>query len=203
MGGELEETIRRLRELASRKPLSPEELEEAKKLMSRLREFGFTNREVSILTDGGWSEPTVKLYTRGTRVVDPSLRNNVIGLLGEIVDRGLGVEDIERVALFLREIESRGIKLSDIISFIEDVKRSRADIKSVIDVFMEIKRVGISIDSLKDILSYRTRLESMGITIDGLEKLLKISERFGGYTKVLNAIELYGEMEKIRSEIDS
>jgi len=202
MVGELEETIRRLRELASRKPLSPEELEEAKKLMSRLRELGFTNREVSQLTDGGWSEPTVKLYTRGTRVVDPSPRDNVISLLGEIVDRGLGVEDIERVAVFLREMESRGIKLSDVISFIDDAKKSGTDIKSVIDAFMEVKKAGLSTNSLKDILSYRTRLESMGITIDGLEKLLEISERLGGYTEVLKAIELYGEIEEIKSEID-
>jgi len=32
--------------------------------MRRLRGMGFTNLEISRLTDGGWSEHTVKVYTR-------------------------------------------------------------------------------------------------------------------------------------------
>ncbi|HEY6882410.1 MAG TPA: hypothetical protein VI278_00050 [Nitrososphaeraceae archaeon] len=37
----------------------------AKDLMASLKEAGYTNKEILILTGEKWSEPTVKLYTRG------------------------------------------------------------------------------------------------------------------------------------------
>ena len=42
--------------------------------MARLKEMEFTNKEISDLTNGSWSEPTIKLYTRGVGVKDPTLR---------------------------------------------------------------------------------------------------------------------------------
>jgi len=199
---EIEDVIRRLRELSLKKPLSSEELEEAKRLMSRLREFGFTNREVSILTGGGWSEPTVKLYTRGTRVLDPSPRDKAIALLGEIVDRGLSIKDIEKSVQFIREIESRGLRLGDVISLVEDVKRFGEDIKGIVEMFIKLKSSGIDINILKSILSYRAELESMGIDIDILKKLCNVVKRFGGLEGVLSSIELYESINGIRAEID-
>ena len=49
-----EKIIKELLTLATMKPLSPGDVARAKMLMKELRQQGFTNREVSELTDGGW-----------------------------------------------------------------------------------------------------------------------------------------------------
>ena len=54
--------VHQLQDLAGKPPILPENLTRAKQLMRGLRQIGFTNMEVSELTNGGWSESTVKLY---------------------------------------------------------------------------------------------------------------------------------------------
>ena len=78
---ELERVITELINLGRRKPLPTRDLEKAKQFMRRLREMGYTNAEISELTDGCWSESTAKLYTRGTTVEDPGPKKRATELL--------------------------------------------------------------------------------------------------------------------------
>jgi len=91
----LEDIVRELLSLAKRKPLKGEDLVRAKELMARLKEMGFTNKEISDLTNGGWSEPTIKLYTRGVGVKDPTPKENTLKILSQMVDEGLTLKDVE------------------------------------------------------------------------------------------------------------
>jgi len=73
-----EDILRELCLLAKRKPLKGEDLARAKELMVRLRKMGFTNTDISGLTNGGRSEPTIKVYTMGTSIKNSSLKEGVL-----------------------------------------------------------------------------------------------------------------------------
>jgi hypothetical protein len=62
----LEDIASQLLLLSKRQPLRDDDLSRAKDLVRSLKEAGYTNKEISTLTDEKWSEPTVKLYTRGS-----------------------------------------------------------------------------------------------------------------------------------------
>lgn len=78
--------------LSLRKPLEGSDLSRAKQLMGILREAGYTNQQVSELSNGAWTEPTIKLYTRGVEVRDSSLKQNEVKLIAEMVRRGLSFD---------------------------------------------------------------------------------------------------------------
>ena len=63
--------------------------------MGILREAGYTNQQVSELSNGAWTETTIKLYTRGVEVRDSSIKQNEVKLIAEMVRRGLSFEEVE------------------------------------------------------------------------------------------------------------
>jgi len=113
MGGGLEDIISELSSLARRRPLRDDELKRAKELMIKLREAGFTNAEISELTGGGWSESTVKSYTRGVGVRDPSPRESAWGTLSQMVNMGLTLKDVEVAISVKKSLDSRGVGLEE------------------------------------------------------------------------------------------
>lgn len=52
--------------------------------MASLKEAGYTNKETSILTREKWTEPTVKLYRRGTNTKDSPLKDSVSKVIAMI-----------------------------------------------------------------------------------------------------------------------
>lgn len=81
--------------LSTRQPLKGNDLAKAKEQMGVLREAGYTNKETSDLTNGAWSESTIKLYTRGVEVKDSTPKQNAVGTLTEIAGLGLSLSDVE------------------------------------------------------------------------------------------------------------
>jgi hypothetical protein len=64
--------------------------------MVTLREAGYTNQQVSELTNGAWTESTIKLYTRGVEIKDSSIKQNEVNLIAEMVKRRLSFDDVQR-----------------------------------------------------------------------------------------------------------
>ena len=200
MSMELENVIAELRALARRKPLPKEELERAKELMAELRAMGFTNKEISELTDGGWSEFTVKLYNRGVEVEDPSPKKSSIHLLGELVDKGLGLEDVGKTIAVIRMLEEMGVTLEEVLALISDSKRLRVDVRKLLTTFKELSESGLSITDAGNALKFRAELESLGITMNQLREFLNISRKYGGVKGVFKAINAYKELKDLEVE---
>ncbi len=198
---EMEEIIRELLSLAGRKPLSKADLSRAKRLMVKLREMGFTNSQISDLTDGGWSEATVKLYTRGVTVKDPSPKADASKLLVEMVNRGLTLNDVELSISIKVDSDAKGVSLEDISSLLEEVKRSKVSVKDLLQIYGGLKDSGLSIIQLSQWLSYRSELEDAGFTLDGLKKVYEASKNYGSYIEVLEAINTYGSHKTIEAEV--
>jgi len=82
---QVEGLVKQLLDLGARKPLTRVEVAQSKKLMITLKEGGYTNEEISKLTRGAWAESTVKLYTRGVKVLDTSEKDQLASAILELV----------------------------------------------------------------------------------------------------------------------
>ncbi len=70
----IQEAIKELQVLSLRKPLEGSDLSDFQLM-------------------GAWTEPTIKLYTRGVEVKDSSLKQNEVKLIAEMVRRGLSFDE--------------------------------------------------------------------------------------------------------------
>ena len=198
----LEEVIRELLKLAGRKPLSGEDLKRAKRLMAELKGMGFKNREIAELTKEGWSEATVKLYTKGVKVKDPSPKNTALNLLGELVERGLTLKDIEEAVEVTRKCEERGLTLEDALNLLDEAKSAGLKVEDAIRTFREMKEGGSTFEALREALAYKAELESKGLSLEDLRRLSDALKKLGGYTKALEALEAYGGVEAVKAEAE-
>jgi DNA repair exonuclease SbcCD ATPase subunit len=201
MGGELEGIVRELLSLARRKPLKGDDIARVRELMVRLREMGFTNMEISELTDGGWSEPTVKLYTRGATVKDPSPKENALRVLSQMIAAGLTLEDIEVAVSVKSDLEAKGVSLGDVSSLVEEARKSKMSLRDLVQTYKALKDSGLSAAQLAEALSYKSRLEEAGFTIEGLKEIYTASKAYGGYSGLIKAMNVYGSLESIEAEV--
>ena len=201
MGEVFEDVVRELLLLARRKPLRGRDLARAKELMVRLREMGFTNAEVSELTNGGWSEPTIKVYTRGTTVRDSSLKEGVLRTLSRMISMGLNIKDIEAAISIKADLDARGLALEDVLNFLEEVKKSKVELKQLLQTYKTLRSSGLQISQLPEVLLYKSKLEGLGLTIDGLREVYRVSEAFGGFNGLIKAVDTYGTLQAMEAEV--
>jgi len=182
------------------KPLSAEKLTKAKKLMRQLREAGLTNEEVSQLTNQIWRKDTIKLYTRGAEVNDPAPKKRAMELLGELIDRGMTLEEVERALSVRKGLETREVSVDDVSSFLDDTKKSKIDMKDILRVYRETKDSGLTLEQLTTLRDYRSQLEAAGIKTHGLITIYETSKGYGGYDKVMEALKTYGSVTSLTRE---
>ena len=197
---EIEEVLKELLELGKMKPLSKEKLTKAKKLMRQLRGAGFTSEGISQLTNQTWSKDTIKLYTRGTEVNDPAPKERAMELLGELVARGMTLEEVERALSVRKGLETRGVSVDDVSSFLDDIKKSKIDMKDMLRVYWETKNSGLTLERLTALRDYRSQLETAGINVDSLSTISEASKGYGGLDKVMEALKTYGGLLSLTRE---
>ena len=157
----------------------------AKDLMASLKEAGYTNKEISILTGDKWSEPTVKLYTRGTNTKDSTPKDNTSKVISEMISKGLSFEQVIQVTDIKSEIDKAegNITVKDLLNLLEKAKKSNTrDISEVIELFNRLKAESrlssLLFNQLSDLLYYKSELETKGITIEHLKQILQVCKSY-------------------------
>lgn len=159
--------------------------------------------EVSELTGHAWSEPTVKLYTRGITVRDPVPKQKAIELLADLAARGMTLEQVQQAILMKRDLEAKELSIDDVSRFLNEIRKANADLKGILTMYGQLISSGIGVQQLSPLLSYRSKLEAIGITPSGLGSIYETSKQYGGYEKVLQAITGYGDLESLRNQVAS
>lgn len=112
--------IKELSELAKRKPLKGNDAERATELCKKLREMGYSNEQVSELSDGAWSERTLKRWTAGTRVKDPTPKQNIEKLLLELVERGISLDWVQQAVSIHETLAANDLELQDVSELLSE-----------------------------------------------------------------------------------
>jgi predicted nucleic acid-binding Zn-ribbon protein len=203
MGSELERIVEELNLLAERKPLKGNDLDRAKELMIMLREMGFTNKDISMLTGGKWSEPTVKIYTKGSSIKDSSIKDDALTMLYHMINKGLTIDDVKLTINVKGALDSKGVSLNDLLALLDEVKRSNLNLSELMNAYKAIKGSGLPLAKLNEVLSYKSMLDGLGLTVEGLREICKVSEAYGGYNGLINAIKAYDSLKAIESKVNA
>jgi ribosome-binding protein aMBF1 (putative translation factor) len=188
----VEDTVSELQLLSKRQPLKDEDLLRAKDLMASLKEAGYTNKEISILTGDKWSEPTVKLYTRGTNTKDSTPKDNASKVISEMISKGLSFDQVIQATGIKSEIDKAegNITVKDLLNLVEKAKKSNRDISEVIELFnklnAESRLSSLLFNQLSDLLYYKSELETKGITIEHLKQILQLCKSYIPITTTAN-----------------
>jgi predicted nucleic acid-binding Zn-ribbon protein len=199
----VEDAIRELQSLAKKHPLKGSELENAKNSMAILREAGYTNQEVSKLTNGMWGEPTVKLYSRGTEVKDSTIKGAALNLLSDVVRSGMTLDDIQALLSLKRHLDSVGLNAENVSLLLKEAERVGLNITPLVFLFQDIKQSipNASIDDFSNIAYYKTQLEKLGMGAQELSNLVKALEAYAEPKNVLYALSRYGSIKSLEDKI--
>jgi predicted nucleic acid-binding Zn-ribbon protein len=200
----IQDAIAELQLLALKKPLEGYNLSKAKQLMGTLREAGYTNQQVSELTNEAWTEPTIKLYTRGIEVKDSSVKQNEVKLISEMIRKGLNFEDVQFALSLKTDLDSRGLDFKAVSSLLEGAARVGLSLNPLIMLFQDIGEIlpKPSINDLTNIITYRDELKTLGIGTSELRNLAETSRKYGGITGMLQAISTFEDLKSIQDEIN-
>jgi len=198
----LEEIVGKLLDLSKRKPLRERDHSKAKELMIKLKEMGFINQQISELTDGGWSESTVKVNTRGTVVRNPGPKENAMKLITQLVNMDLTLEDVGSSVSMKEDLDAKGLVFEDLTSLLKETKKNKVDPKDLIQLDKDLKESKLTFPQLKEAISYKSELKKAGLTLEGIKKIHQTSKTYGGYDEVLGAINAYGSLVSIEAEIN-
>jgi predicted nucleic acid-binding Zn-ribbon protein len=199
----IQESIAELQLLALKKPLEGYNLSKAKQLMGGLREAGYTNQQVSELTSGVWTEPTIKLYTRGVEVKDSSIKQNEVNLIAEMVRRGLTFDEVQLALSVKTDLDSKGLNFKGVSLFLQASEKAGLSLNSLIMLLEDIGEIlpQPSIDDLSNIIASRDELRTLGIGTLELRNLVNISRKYGGLTGMLQALNAHDSIGSIEKEI--
>ena len=169
MQGQLEHAVKALRAASRRKPLDSEGLDQAKEHMRMLRSMAFSNLEVSELTGGGWSEPSVKAYTRGVKVTDPEVKSSTTQILGKLVDGGMTLDDVKEFLAFKKRAQAEGVTVESMARCLSTLRKAEFPVEQLPTVAEAAGKFGKPQAVLEAINQY-----------DSIKQLNEIVEKFEG-----------------------
>ena len=81
--------------------------------------------------------------------------------------------------------------------------KAQVDLKDILAAYKDLNTLGLTIQQVATLLSYRSELEAIGITPAGLKTIYEAAKPLGGYTKVLQAVKGYSDLEALRDQVAS
>jgi hypothetical protein len=158
--------ISELVNLAQRHPLKGVDLSRAKRLMRTLKQSGYTNKDIHQLTGNSWSESTIKLYTRNTTGIQPSLKTNHLKLFDEIIHNNFSIVELEKSFFLVSELTNEGSTFDDIIAILQYFEKEKTIIPYLTESLSKLKDAGIKVEKLVQLAQYKDELEARGYDLD-------------------------------------
>jgi len=169
----LESAAGELKMLARKEKLTASELDRAKALMVELKQRGMLNSEIAELTDGRWSESTVKGYTKGVRASDPEPWKSATALFSQMFSKNLSLADVSQAMAITTELEAMGSSLGDVVAFMQDLKERGATLSQLsetVNVNAQLQQLGTS---PTEIAKFIQQLTEENIDVPALVLLLR------------------------------
>jgi hypothetical protein len=225
----LEKVLQELSELAKRKTMDNNP-DRATELCKKLKEMGYSNKQVSELTGGAWSVNTIKRWTSGIEVKDPIPKQNTEKLLLEIIQRKILLDWVQQAVSIYETLKAEDLTLQDMLELLSLTRKAGIGNKELVDFFEKIKDSKLSIAELQKALVFKSNsslqaelqelqkqevktrgvielhkeLVDLGFNLDTLEELSKASEKYGGVRGVLETLNKYtaiSELEQLEREV--
>lgn len=165
--------------------------------MKILREHGFTNRDIYVIVEGRWKEPTIKRYTRGVKAVSMDERDKLLRTLSDFSSTGGTIENLEHFLSYEQRIKNLRIDHVTVLNLIDDIIREGFQIIDLIALKDLLIKSGITVD---DIIKYMVAMEALnkeGIFDQELDLIINMARSFGGMAGLNKAFHKHGNLEAI------
>jgi len=187
--------------MLSQKPrLSDDELGIAKISMRELRELGFTNRDVSIMTGERWEESTVKKYTRGVKTVSTAVRDKALRLITEFSRANKTLEDLEEYEQVRGFLDEQGVKIYSLFKFYKDMLSKKFKISELVKLHDELGSSERDVHKLNSDLDREEYLVTHSLTMTNMEVIHQTAEKYGGFEKTMEALEAYKDLGQLNNQ---
>jgi len=198
---EIEDLVARYVALASKPVLSKAEHKEAQEVMRSLREAGMSIQEISRLSNGRWSESTVKGYCPGIRPAGRGPWKDATDLLEELRSRNLTLEDVTRALAIDTDAKSRGIQLSQLAGVMAAADASSWDATELVDWIKECGEQNLKVRDVGRLLAQSRELEEKGLSLGCLPDLVKLARGYGNPEEVIHGLSAYGTLTDIEKSV--
>jgi hypothetical protein len=141
--------IRDLSQLCRVPKLGDEQREGAYVLMSRLREYGFTNHELFVIVRGKISEISIKRHTGGVEVRDTKEHDEIIERLTDFADRGYEVGDIEGYKASKAVVDDARLTFDSCAKFAQNLLLLRVDAQGLVKLSDELTGKDLTAKSIR------------------------------------------------------
>ncbi len=198
----IETMVSRLTNLSAKSTLSKVEHEEVRTLMRQLKAAGFSNDEISEISNGKWTPSTVKFYTPGIKPAQPSPWQNAVTLLDSLISNNMTLGDVETAVAVFKELDSKSTNLEQVIDLLLKVESASVDLDTMVEQHKSLKEFELSPEDIANMLALKKELEAKGLSLESLPTLVKLASNYGDLQKVLEAIAAYGSLEEVRAKIN-
>jgi hypothetical protein len=188
--------------LAERHPLKGVELSRAKQLMRTLKQGGYTNKEIHELTNGTWSESTIKLYTRSTTGIQAGLKTAHLKIFNEIIRNDISVVELKKGLLLVSELVDGSSSFNDIIDILQYLQKEKKMIPYLIGFLSRLNHDGILVEKLVQLAQKMDELDVRGFDLEFMESLYELQKKYGDKQKALDSILAYDSISTIHNEIN-
>ncbi len=199
----IEDAASQLVNLADKSTLSKAELTKARQIMVLLKSSGMSNEEISALSKGKWSESTIKGYVKGTKATDPSLWQDALALLEEVISTGLSLDEVEAGVAVFEDLKSKGLSTQQAVDLLVEAQSAAIDIKALIKQHEELRACNLLSKDVAEALALKEKLAENGLELHSLSALVELAGNFGNAEEVLEVVSTYGELSEIRGQIEA
>jgi hypothetical protein len=196
----LEEAAGELRSLSKEKPLKGAELQRFKELCVFLREHNFTNAQISKLTDGVYSEVTLKQYTRGVKVKDSDLKEKALETLSRLAEEGLELRDVRATLEVDAKLDVRGVTVEAVADFIDALAAAKMEVKDLSMLDAKLKELKLSFKQLPEYARYISNMSQAGLDAAGFKEVHTAASKYGSLQAILAAITAYGTLLDVQKK---
>lgn len=187
--------------MAQRHPVKGIDLSRVKRLMRTLKQISYTNKEIHQLTGNSWSESTIKLYTRNTTGIQPSLKANHLKLFDQIIRNNLSMVELKKGLLLVSELTDEGSTFEEIISILQYFQKEKTMIPYLTESLSKLNDAGITAEKLVQLAQYKDELDARGYDLDFMGRLYEFENKYADRQKALQSMLIYDNIAQIETEL--
>ena len=192
--------IRELSQLCRVPKLTEEQREKAYRLMRGLREYGFTNHELFVISKRKISEISIKRHTPGVEVRDTKEHDEIIELLTDFTDRGYEIGDIEGYKESKVALGDAGLTFIECTKFAKNSLLLGVDTQGLLKLGDELAERNLTAKSIRKNIDLNEGLETRGVTVEIQQGIRDAANKYGDPAAILRMVNASGGLIQITSD---
>ena len=147
-------------------------------LWIRLREIGFTSKEISSLCKGKWSYNTIKKATRNTEIKSLNEKNELMLLLGKMADQDIEIDSVKTYLQARKVVDNESF--SDLAALKMELARNGLTAQEGITGLTMLRTQNRTVEEVLGHSNQMYTLQTKGWTMEVMDQLITLIDIYDG-----------------------